>query len=185
MRLMHALSVMLKAFFTTVLLASSSVAVADTQYNHDHRDDYGHRKPDVRTEQDDRQDLGHRFDRRADWRRHPVSLANNVVLTSRDRKPVWVAIDRRAHPSRLQVQLQGGRAYIDHVVLVFADGSRETVPVNEVLTWKDRWVTIDVPQHGDVTGVFIDAAAPQRSARGAGSRGRVQRGTVQVIGLRR
>ena len=177
--LMQSLQVMLKALMTASLLASSSAAMADTPY------DYNHRNDDVRTEQDDRRDLGRRFDRRAEWRNRPVALASNVVLTNRGQQPTWIPVDARLGVRRIQVQLKSGRAFIDNVTIVFADGSRENMPVREALSWRDRWVTIELPQHHAVQGIFIDSGAPMRSARGAGGYRRMHRATINVIGMRR
>ena len=175
---------MLKAAIASVLLLSSSLALADTPYDYDRTDGYT-RPDDVRTEQDERRDLGRRYDRRAEWRNRPVAIASNVVLTNRGQQPTWVPVDSRLGVRRIQLQRQSGRAFIDNVTIVFVDGSRENIPVREAISRRDRWVTIELPQHHAVRGIFIDSSSPMRSARGAGGYRPVQRATINVVGMRR
>jgi hypothetical protein len=123
--------------------------------------------------------------RRAEWRNRPVALASNVVLTNRLQQPTWVPIDMRLGVRRIQLQLQNGKAFVDNVTVVFADGSRENMPVREAMSWRDRWITLELPQHHAVRGIFIDSTSPMRSARGAGGYRPAQRATINVVGMRR
>ncbi len=162
---------MLKALITTALLASSSVALADTPYDYN--------RPD-RTEMDGRRDFDRRLDRRTN---RPVVLASNVVLTNRSIQPTWIPIDGRYGINRLHLQLRSGSAYIDNVTVVFVDGSRENLPVREAISRRDRRISLPLPQHHAVRGIFIDSSS-MRSARGAG-RARMNRAVINVLGVRR
>jgi hypothetical protein len=168
---------MLKAVIASVLLTSSSVAVADTPYDYNRSDG-------VRAEEGEQRDSSRRFDRNADWRNRPVTLASDVVLTNRGQFPAWVPVDSRLGLRRIQLQLKRGRAFIDNVTIVFADGRRQNLPVREAMSQHDRLVTIHLPQHHEVRGILIDSAAPMRSARGGGYR-RDMRATINVVGMRR
>lgn len=158
---------MLKSAITTLLLASSSVAMADTPY------------PPSKDARND--DL---TDRRGTQlrNRRPVVLAQNVVVNPRDNSPEWIPIHGRYGVSRVKLQLQRGGTFIENIVVVYADGRREMVRVGQRLSASSPQITIKLARRG-MQGIFIDAA-PNRFARGGGYR-RNQIAVVNVIGIRR
>jgi len=173
---MHVSRHMLKAVITTILLASSSAAMADTPYPYDH-DDYGQRG-DYNDQRDYTDQRGTQY-----RSRRPVLLADNVVLNPRSARPTWVTVDGRFGISRLKIQLQAGRTYVDNIVVVYADNHRETIAVRQWLSMRDPAVTIDLTHRG-LQGIFIESGQQGRFARGGGWR-RGQNATIDVIGIRR
>ena len=164
---------MLKAVITTLVLGTSTIAMADAPYPDTYRDDYRSDYHDDYRE--------HRGDR--DVRRNRIMLAQNATLGSRDTGALWVPIDARADIARIRVRLASGRTLVRNVTLVYADGHRETQQVERWLTSDQPTLTIDVA-HGGVRGMLIDSQQQRRYARGAGWR-RTSTATVDVIGLRR
>ncbi|NVB77024.1 MAG: hypothetical protein HOV81_01395 [Kofleriaceae bacterium] len=157
----------LKAIITTLVLGSSTMAVAQPAIR-DHRESFsyydGHRDDGYR-------DDSYRNDMR--WRRmRPVTLASNMSLSAHDRG-AFVSLDSRFGAGFQRVRLDGdmnGRTFIDSVVLRFADGRTQAVSVRQVLSRRNPSITIDT--YG-ATGMFV---------RGSQMRGR---GTFDIVGLRR
>ena len=186
---------MLKAVITTLVLGTTSVAMADTpypDYNTDYRgqyrgDSYNERyqEPYQQPQYDSRWERHHdeRFnDRDRDFRRNRVMLAENAVLGSRQGS-LWVPIDARTDISRVRLRLDNGRALITNVTVVYADGHRETVQVNRLLSSDQPTLTIELA-HAGVRGILVDAQQQRRYARGGGWR-RMSTASIDVIGLRR
>lgn len=177
---------MLKAVITTLLLGTTSVAMADTPYPQPYAGDYRGDVYDNRYQQppyDSRWERHYddRFDGH-DHRRNRIMLAENAVLGSRSGS-LWVPIDARLDISRVRLRLDSGRALVRSVTLVYADGHRETLQVNRMLSAHDRTLTVELA-HGGVRGILVDAQQPRRYARGAGWR-RMSTASIDVIGLRR
>jgi hypothetical protein len=178
----------IKALLVTAILGSSTVALAQPVVR-DHRDDSSYDNDyDRRVDEsyrdrdqsyDDRYD-DHRGDR-SRFRRRPVVLAQNVVLSSgRDQEPAFVQLDNRLRGiSRLQLRLEEGRAYVDSVFVLFDDGHRESIAVDQMISPREPMLNIDLP-HGGVTGLYI--ATSQRNARGGGWR-RHTSATVDIVGI--
>jgi len=157
----------LKAVLTTILLGTSSIATADPGYSGQH---YGDHDRGFRA----------RF-------RQPIVLAQNVQLTGMQHRPAFVRLDGRTGIRKLRFDVDKGRAYVDSVLVMFADGHRQTIPVRQMLTRRNPSTTIELP-HAGVTGVYI-YGTPARAAqarRGNGyAYGLRERGAIDVIGLRR
>jgi hypothetical protein len=179
---MHVCLCMLKAAIATILLGTSTMAAADTPYPGPYQGDYpGDRFDDRRNDYDRTRDQGLYNDTR-DWRRNRVILADNVTLGGRNQQAVWVPIDARHGIDRVRIKLQAGRAFIDNVTIVYADGTRESMQLRRVLTVRDPSITVDL-RRGGVRGIMIDST--QRGyARGGGWR-RFSSASVDVIGIRR
>ena len=160
----------IKAILTTLVLGASSVAMAQTY----HPEDYEHRQtydePNTVTLQVNTPGF---FGRRA------FVLANDMTLRA-NRQATFIRIDPRMRLSRLRVQLENGRAFIDSVFITFADGRQQTVPVNQMISPRQPRLVVDLPR--GVTGVAINSS--QRFARGGGYR-YMRPATVDVIGVRR
>ncbi len=176
---------MLKAAITTLLLGTSTVALADTPYPDTYRDDYRgeYRRETYQPQYDARyeQNYDNHFVGR-DYRRHRIVLAQNAVLGSAQGS-LWVPIDARIDLSRIRLRLDSGRTIVRSVTLVYADGHRETMDVNRALTTDQPTLTVDLT-HSGVRGILVDTQQQRRYARGAGWR-RTSTATVDVIGLRR
>jgi hypothetical protein len=171
----------MKALLTMLILGTSSVALAQPatvvpsypQYDQrDHRyDDRFDRHDDARF--DGRFD--HNDGRRA-WFRRPVMLASNVSMMrqwNRDQRPMLIDIDQRVGGLRtLEIERNQGRMYVDDVLVHFADGHRQRVDVNQMLSARNPSILINL-DHGAVTALSID---------GSTMRGRA---TFDVIGMRR
>jgi hypothetical protein len=157
---------MLKAIVTTLILASSTVAGADNPYTH-HRDTHADRYQ------------ARRWDRRFDHRR--VVLAQGMSMGSRG-MPRFIPIDSRFQPDRLRFNLKRGRAYIETITLVYADGRRETLRVDRPINKDLPSVVIDI-QRGGLRGLLVDTRQRGYARGGGGSR----RATaiVDVVGIRR
>lgn len=181
---------MLKAVLTTLILGASSVALAtpnvrdqgsyypyddDRSYNGDRGYDRGYYDRDYYD--GDYYDGHHDYGDHA-WHRRPVLLAQGVRLSGLRERPTWIPLDRYGGAIHaLRFDLAYGVSYIDHVVVFYADGHRETIPVRQPLTAYQRSATIQLP-HAGVTGLYI---------YGTQMRGRFGRagGAVDVVGLRR
>lgn len=171
---MHVCRYMLKAVITTLVLGTSTIAAADTPYAGPYRGDYpGDRFDDRRHDQTLYNDR---------FQRQRLLLADNVTLGGRTNQAAWVPIDARHGIDRIRIKLQAGRAFIDSVTIVYADGHRETTQLRRALTTRDPAITVDL-RHGGVRGILIDST--QRGyARGGGWR-RMATASVDVIGIRR
>jgi len=134
---------MLKAFLTTVLLASSTAAVADTPTYHP-------RRYDVQS------------------RRSMVLAQGMSVGTSG--APRWIPLDARFQPDLLRFDLRRGRTFVATITLVYVDGRRETLRVDRPLNRDERSFAINVDQRG-LRGVLVDTG-PRRFARGGGGQRR-------------
>jgi hypothetical protein len=179
---------MFKAVITTLLLGTSTVAMADTPYSQPYRDGYGGDRYDDRTRYNGNGVYDERYspyddglDRR-DFNRRRILLADNVILGSRAARAAYVPIDARADISRVRLRLQAGVAFVGNVTLVYADGHRETMRIGRVLSDREQAITFDLA-HSGVRGILIDST-PMRHARGTSSR-RFTTATIDVIGLRR
>jgi hypothetical protein len=175
------LSVTMKAVITTILMLSSSLALAQPgtvapsypQYQPNYERD--------RRLDDNRFDRAYdgrgnpRYDQRAHFRR-PVVLASNVSMMrmwNRDQRPTLIDIDARIGGlRRIRLDRQDGRMYVQNVMVVFADGHRQSIAVNQMLSARNPSLVLDL-DHGAVTALSID---------GNPLRGRA---TFDVIGLRR
>lgn len=169
---------MMKAVITTIFLASSSAALADTPYPYDQRGDYGDHYDDRFDDRDYTDQRGTQY-----RQRRPVLLADNVILNARDSRPTWISINGRFGISKLRLQLQSGRTFVENIIVVYADNHRESIPVHQWLSLRDPAITIDLTHRG-LQGIFIDTAQTNRFARGGGWR-RMNYATIDVIGVRR
>jgi hypothetical protein len=159
---------LLKAILTTLILGTSSVAMAQTYQPY--QTDYN-RTYDTAPAQ------------RGRFMRRQYVLASNVVLAA-DTQAAFIRIDPRLRLSRVRIDLESGRrAYIESVFVMHADGRQESVPVRQIISRNTPRLVIDLAGRRDVTGIAINSSQ-MRSARGAGSRymGAV---TVNVVGVRR
>jgi hypothetical protein len=150
----------------------------DPRYDdrHDLDDQYDH--DDDRYDHDWRHDRDGRFDHRMRWWRRPVLLASNVQMIrqyERDYRPMVIDIDARrtAGVTKLRLDRDYGRMYIDSVVVTFTDGHQQTVELNRMLSARDPSIVIDLDHRG-ATALYIYGTTLR--ARGA---------TFDVIGLRR
>jgi hypothetical protein len=162
----------MKAVITTILLGLSSTAIADsTTYNQFDRDRY-ERFDDNRFDGK----RGDRFDGRWGQFRRPVVLASNVSMMrmwNRDQRPMLIDIDARQGGFRkIRLDHNLGRMHVDSVTLIYADGHRQHMAVNQVLSQRNSSITLDLDGRG-ITALAIN---------GATMRGRA---TFDVIGLRR
>jgi hypothetical protein len=157
-------TMLLKAILTTAILGSSAVAMAQTYepspYRHD--DTYG--RVEVR---------------RGVGRRQPV-IATNVRLAA-DRQASFLRIDPRFRVSRVRLELQSGRSYVESVFVRHADGRQEVVPVRQMISPRTPRLVIDLPGR-DIAAIAINTTQI-RQARGGGYR-HMRPATVRVVGVR-
>ena len=167
----------------------------DSYYERDHRDDsYYERdhRDDNLTVRDHRDDMTFApppatqpapppLDYRADYRPlrfrlRPVTLAHSVTLMrqrNRDQRPLLIDVDSRTGTFKtLRLDRIEGRAYIDDIVVVLANGRSITYDVNQQMSFRSPSITIDL-DHKAITGIYV---------YGMTERGRA---TFDVIGLRR
>lgn len=155
----------LSALITTLILGSSSVALA----SHDDArrlEPTGYRTATDRVPlarpplyRDDDADLRaprHRWFR--DHRRDDGELRGDVDPGPRRYRSHWVTlgtaalgagrsivdVDQRGTFTQLRIQAAGGRTYLDRVVVRFRDGSRQVVRVDRVLDRDDRWIQFEL-----------------------------------------
>jgi hypothetical protein len=182
----------MKALITLLILGTSSVAIA-RPITVDHRDDAinggvivrDHREPlapdqfsqpapDYRTTEA-RPYYGDEY-RWQRFRMQPVALATDVSFMrqrNRDHRPMLIDIDSRIGGlKKLRIDRTEGRMYVDSIMIMFADGHRQTVEVDRTLSGRDPSFTIEL-DHGAVTALTING----QTMRG--------RATFNVIGLRR
>jgi len=169
---------LLKAILTTVVLGTSTVAMAQPvqPFDYDHPRDYDQpREYDHPRVYDERTVPRARFARR-------VVLARDVTLTP-DRQSSFIRIDPRTNVTRIRLQLTSGRAFIDRVFVTYTGGHQETFSVRRMISPGMPRLVIDLPRAGNVSGVAI-TSTQMRAARGGGYR-YMPRATVNVIGVRR
>jgi len=199
-----------KALLATLIVTSSSLALADPIVR-DHRDatSYDRGADDTRV-RDHRDDRAAAFDRvtddarmvradgvmvaydrtsddvrvrdhRAPIRRRKIVLANDLVLSGRE--PAFISLDGQPRGiTRLALQLESGRAFIDSVLVTYDDGHREAIAVKQLISDNEPTLTIDL-SHAGATSIGI-ATTQMRNARGGGMRRRSS-ATVDVIGILR
>jgi hypothetical protein len=154
-----------------LVLGSSSVALARPASVYDHRDDDSYSQPSYDRDFDG--DRGNQWQR---FRFRPITFASNVSLMrqwNRDQRPMLIDIDQRIGGlRRIRLQHNDGRMYVDSVVVMFADGRRQTIPLNQMLSSRQPSIQLDL-ERGAVTALSVN---------GSTMRGRA---TFDVIGLRR
>lgn len=96
----------------------------------------------------------------------PIKLADNLELGMRC--PAFLSLSGGIQHLRLDAD--EGHAFIDSVILMFADGRSQTISVRQRVTSRSQPLTLDID--GRATGVYIYG-----STRG--------RGSLDVVGLRR
>jgi hypothetical protein len=162
----------MKALLTLLILGTSSVALAQPAPppSYDHRYDQTYeRSYDRQARWDDRFDRG-RF-------RAPIMLAPSVTISGRWNQqlaPTLVEFknQRVVGLRRMQFDSQGGRMYLDTVVIHFADGRIQTVRPHQTLSQREPSVIIDLDQ-GQISSMYV-YATPMRG-----------RAAVDVVGVRR
>jgi hypothetical protein len=159
----------LKAIITTLILGSSTVALAQPAAR-DHRDfsaGYYGNASYYNGRDRDRDGIPDRREMR--WHRmRPQTLASNLDLS----RPQFLPLASRGVTLYNRIRLDGdlnGRTYIDSVMLRFDDGHTQIVSVKQMLSRRNP--TIEIDTRGAV-GVFI---------RGS----QLRRGTFDVVGFRR
>ncbi|HEX5059028.1 MAG TPA: hypothetical protein VFV99_06695 [Kofleriaceae bacterium] len=168
----------MKALITLLIIGTSSVALAQPAIV-DHRNDYAFEDRDHRFDERDRDrrlDLDRGYARAFGYRMRPVTLASNVSLMrqrNRDQRPLLIDIDSRMGTFKtLRLDRVDGRAYINDVVVMLADGHSIRYDVNKMMSLRSPSITIDVGQRA-ITGIYV---------YGMTERGRA---SFNVIGLRR
>jgi len=168
----------MKALITLLIIGTSSVALAQPAIV-DHRNDYSFEERDHRFDERDhdrRPDLDRGYARAFGYRMRPVTLASNVSLMrqrNRDQRPLLVDVDSRMGSFKtLRIDHVEGRAYINDIVLVLANGRTTTIDVNQMLSYRSPSITIDLNNRA-ITGIYF---------YGSTERGRA---SFNVIGLRR
>ncbi|HTL37766.1 MAG TPA: hypothetical protein VL326_31760 [Kofleriaceae bacterium] len=158
----------LKVLIATLILGSSTLALAEPMVR-DHRSDS---RFDERFDDRDRYD--DRTDNRTDpWSRDhlrmrrmaPVTLASNMEVSLR--RPVFVNLSGMR---RLRFDADEGHAYIHSIILTYSNGAQQTIDVRQRVTSRSMPLTVDIDSRA--TGVYIYA-----STRG--------RGSLDLVGLRR
>jgi hypothetical protein len=117
----------LKAVITSLVLATSSVAVAKPVYQID---------PDA--------DLSFR-DQRGAWR--PTWSPLSAKITAGRRTTIDVTENRRTDLTAIRLQNVSGATYIYSMVLVYEDGHRETLDVSKWLYGSQPLLTFDLKQN--------------------------------------
>ena len=162
---------------TLLILGTSSVALARPIVV-DHRDDTMQFAPppaQVRPD-DNRQIYPQDYNRPMRFRLRPVTLAHSVTLMrqrNRDQRPLLIDVDSRTGTFKtLRLDRIEGRAFIDDIVVVLANGRSVTYNVNQQMSFRSPSITIDL-DHKAITGIYV---------YGMTERGRA---TFDVIGIRR
>jgi hypothetical protein len=156
----------LKILVTTLILGTSSLALAQPIVR-DHRSDdrFDNRNDDRfegrRIESDSRVE-SFRFRR---MRTAPVTLAQNMEVTLR--RPAFLSLNGM---TKLRFDADEGHAYIHSVILTFSNGAQQTIDVRQRVTSRSMPLTVDIDSRA--TGVYVYG-----STRG--------RGSLDVVGLRR
>jgi hypothetical protein len=180
----------MKALITLLILGTSSVALArpitindrddvitnDNITVRDHRDDqFATDRPYYRADSE-HPSYGPDYNRPLRFRLRPVVLANDVSFMrqrNRDQRPLLIDIDSRTGTFKtLRLDRQDGRAFIDNVVVVLANGRTMSFDVNQTLSARSPSITIDV-NHRAITGIYV---------YGTTERGRA---SFDVVGMRR
>jgi hypothetical protein len=160
----------LKILVTTLILGTSSLALAEPIVR-DHRSDdrfderydsrYDDRFDGRRIESDQRVER-FRFRR---MRTAPVTLAENMEVTLR--RPAFISLNGM---TKLRFDADEGHAYIHSIILTFSNGAQQTIDVRQRVTSRSMPLTVDIDNRA--TGVYVYG-----STRG--------RGSLDVVGLRR
>jgi hypothetical protein len=160
----------LKILVTTLILGTSSLALAepivrdhrsDDRYDNRYDSRYDDRFQGRRIEQDSRVEQ-FRFRR---MRTAPVTLAENMEVTLR--RPAFISLNAM---TKLRFDADEGHAYIHSIILTFSNGAQQTIDVRQRVTSRSMPLTVDIDNRA--TGVYVYG-----STRG--------RGSLDVVGLRR
>lgn len=158
----------LKVLIATLILGSSSLALAEPIVR-DHRSDrFDDQRFDDRS--DDRYEARRiepdmRVDRFRFRRMAPVTLASNMEVSLR--RPTFINLNGMR---RLRFDADEGHAYIHSIILTFSNGAQQTIDIRQRVTSRSMPLTVDIDSRA--TGVYIYG-----STRG--------RGSLDVVGLRR
>ena len=179
----------MKALITLLILGTSSVALArpitindrDDVITNDNitvRDQFAPPAPDRQYYRADSEhpSYGADYNRPLRFGLRPVVLANDVSFMrqrNRDQRPLLIDVDSRTGTFKtLRLDRQDGRAFIDNVVVVLANGRTMSFDVNQTLSARSPSITIDV-NHRAITGIYV---------YGTTERGRA---SFDVVGMRR
>lgn len=176
----------LKTIITTLILASSSVALAQPMVR-DHRD------TDTITISGGLQAsaglsatasyapgfVDSRYDGRHDhsrwnagyWRRHADRFSREVMLAPAAQMSLtndgnaWHAIDTKLRVMSLQLDGLGGTQYINYLVLHLADGTDQTVSVRRQLDARHQKLTVDLGSYGKyLRSISVYGSSPTRTS---------------------
>ena len=166
----------MKALLTLLILGTSSVALAQPAPppSYDHRYDQTYERSYDRS-----------YDRQARWEdrfdrsrfRAPVMLAPEVTISGRWNQqlaPTLVEFNNQRVTGlrRMQLDSQGGRMYLDTLVIHFADGHHQDIRVHQTLSLREPSIIVDL-EPGQIISMYV-YATPMRG-----------RATFNVVGLRR
>jgi hypothetical protein len=124
---------MLKAIIATLVLGASTAAVADTGPSVTFRGEARWGQPESQTYQ---------RDHRPYWRNNTwIALTSPVQL---DRGRTVIDVNQRRPFQQLRLQTTSGSSTIDRVVVIFENGGRQVISVNQRLNTRNPMVNIDL-----------------------------------------
>ncbi len=79
------------------------------------------------------------------------------MLAGQGHRPTFLPVRAGYTFTRLRFERLGGRTFVQSLHVIFADGHRETVPVQRMLSFREPSFTVELP-HGGITGLFVNTA---------------------------
>lgn len=124
---------MLKAIITTLVLGASTAAVADTGPSVTFRGEARWGQPQAQT---------YHRDHRPYWRNNTWQALSSPLQLDRGR--TVIDVNQRRPFQQLRLQTTNGASRIDRVVVLFENGGRQVISVNQRLSPRNPMVNIDL-----------------------------------------
>lgn len=124
---------MLKAIIATLVLGASTAAVADTGPSITFRGEARWGQPQTQTYQ---------RDHRPSWRNNTWQALSSPLQLDRGR--TVIDVNQRRPFQQLRLQTTNGASRIDRVVVMFENGGRQVINVNQRLSTRNPMVNIDL-----------------------------------------
>ncbi|HVK86319.1 MAG TPA: hypothetical protein VM513_19500 [Kofleriaceae bacterium] len=145
----------IKALITTLVLGTSSLAMADSTVAY---------KTTASAVRDHRNEVRpmpahamYRLPNRAAW----VALSTPTMLHE-GRNAIKLATPSRY--SQLRLQATAGRSYISSVIVRFADGTRQEIAVNKALDARSPMLNLSISSRASVDRVVIKGSTNRRAS---------------------
>jgi hypothetical protein len=145
----------IKALITTLVLGTSSIAMADTNVA------FKTTTSAVRDHRDEVTPMASPWLRHAAYRPAWVALSTPTMLHE-GRNAIKLATPSRY--SQLRLQATAGRSYISSIIVRFADGTRQEIAVNQMIDARSPMLNLSISSRASVDRVVIKGSTNRRAS---------------------